>query len=172
MEKRFKEIVKAVRPVERGLEEEARVRLDSLTKPQGSLGELEDLAAAVYCVQERFPLSADPARVYVVAADHGVVEEGVSLFPSEVTRQMVYNFMAGGAAINVLSQAAGAQICVVDAGVMGPEFPEGEGLISRRVRPGRPTWPKGRPCPGRSASGPWRLALAWPGKPAKTACAR
>jgi nicotinate-nucleotide--dimethylbenzimidazole phosphoribosyltransferase len=136
MEKKFKEIIKAVRPVEGGLEAEARVRLDSLTKPPGSLGMLEDMAAAVYCVQESYPLAADPARVYVAAADHGVVEEGVSLFPSEVTRQMVANFLSGGAAINVLSRTVGAQLTVVDVGAAGEPFPESEGLLSRRVRPG------------------------------------
>jgi nicotinate-nucleotide--dimethylbenzimidazole phosphoribosyltransferase len=136
MEKKFKEIVTAVRPVEKGLEEEARGRLDSLTKPLGSLGKLEDLASAIYCVQEHFPLAVDPARVIVAAGDHGVTAEGVSVYPSEVTRQMVANFLSGGAAVNVLSKVAGAQIQVVDVGMAGERFPESAGLVDRRVRPG------------------------------------
>jgi nicotinate-nucleotide--dimethylbenzimidazole phosphoribosyltransferase len=113
----------------------ARERLDSLTKPRGSLGRLEDLAAKLVSIrQER---SADPLRkaVYVFAADHGVTVEGISAYPSEVTRQMVLNFLARGAAINVLSRLHEVEINVVDVGV-DADFDGVDGLLHRKVRRG------------------------------------
>src|SRR5580698_3283429 len=90
----------------------ARNHLDSLTKPLGSLGRLEDLAAQLVSV--RRDRSAEPLKkaVYVFAADHGVTVEGVSAYPSEVTRQMVLNFLARGAAINVLARLHGVKMTV------------------------------------------------------------
>jgi nicotinate-nucleotide--dimethylbenzimidazole phosphoribosyltransferase len=95
----------------------ARTRLDNLTKPLGSLGRLEDLAAQ--WVSIRRDLATEPIRkaVYVFAADHGVTAEGVSAYPREVTHQMVLNFLAGGAAINVLAHTHKATLHVVDVGV-------------------------------------------------------
>jgi nicotinate-nucleotide--dimethylbenzimidazole phosphoribosyltransferase len=110
----------------------ARERLDSLTKPPGSLGRLEELAAAYVAIrQDPFP-PLDKKRVVVFAADHGVVAEGVSAYPQEVTYQMVYNFLRGGAGINVLARHAAAQVEVVDIGVNHDFGPE-PGLISRKV---------------------------------------
>ena len=86
-----------------GLEQSVRQRLDSLTKPKGSLGRLEDIAVRVGVIRgERMP-SASRKAMYVFCADHGVTDEGVSPFPRSVTRQMVLNFVRGGAAINVAS---------------------------------------------------------------------
>jgi nicotinate-nucleotide--dimethylbenzimidazole phosphoribosyltransferase len=95
----------------------ARTRLDNLTKPLGSLGRLEDLAAQ--WVSIRRDLATEPIRkaIYVFAADHGVTAEGVSAYPREVTHQMVLNFLAGGAAINVLAHTHNATLHVVDVGV-------------------------------------------------------
>jgi nicotinate-nucleotide--dimethylbenzimidazole phosphoribosyltransferase len=110
----------------------ARARLDRLTKPANSLGRLEDIAAWLAGVQAK-PLPTLTRRtIFVVAADHGVAGRGVSAYPSEVTRQMVANFLAGGAAINVLARSAGAEIFVVDAGVKGLA-PDTPGLLSRRI---------------------------------------
>jgi nicotinate-nucleotide--dimethylbenzimidazole phosphoribosyltransferase len=145
MSTRIHDAVNAVRPVRRELEAEARAHLENLTKPRGSLGRLEDLAARIYCIQRggvpdqnrnRRLLSVDPARIHTIAGDHGVVAAGVSLFPQEVTRQMVLNFCAGGAAINVLCRTAGAQLLAVDAGSRGPEYPETSGLVQRKIAPG------------------------------------
>ena len=101
-----------------------RTRLESLTKPLGSLGTLEDLAVQL----GQIGLLDRPhvRAVYVFAADHGVASEGVSAYPAEVTRQMVLNFMAGGAAVNVLGRLEHAAVHVVDAGIAGnlPEFPQ------------------------------------------------
>ncbi|MFQ6111118.1 MAG: nicotinate-nucleotide--dimethylbenzimidazole phosphoribosyltransferase [Nitrospinota bacterium] len=94
-----------------------RKRLDSLTKPQGSLGLIEDLLVGLAAAQGSAPPRVERKVILTFAADHGVAEEGVSAYPKEVTAQMVYNFLRGGACINVLARAAGAEIKVVDMGV-------------------------------------------------------
>lgn len=95
----------------------ARSRQDQLTKPQGSLGQLEELSIQVAGITgDPRPVIRHKA-VIVVAGDHGVAAEGVSAYPQEVTAQMVYNFLHGGAAINVLARHVGARVTVVDAGV-------------------------------------------------------
>ena len=95
----------------------ARNRLDSLTKPAGSLGRLEDLAACyVGMTGNVSPPPLDPV-VFTLAADHGVTAEGVSAYPQSVTAQMVKNFIRDGAAVNVLARHAAASLCVVDVGV-------------------------------------------------------
>ena len=90
----------------------AQVRLDDLTKPPGSLGRLEGLGKRLCGIQGRVPPVVGRKRVYTLAADHGVTAEGVSAFPSEVTPQMVLNFLRGGAAINVLTRHVGAAVAV------------------------------------------------------------
>src|SRR4030088_2589631 len=98
--------------------EAARIRQKSLTKPPGSLGRLEDLSVWVASCQGVCPpRQFDRPRVVVFAGDHGVTAAGVSAYPAEVTAQMVANFDAGGAAINVLAEAAGASLRVVDIAV-------------------------------------------------------
>lgn len=94
--------------------------LDAKTKPRGSLGRLEALAAQVAAVRRDPDPGPLAAVVVVAAADHGVAAEGVSAYPSEVTRQMVANFAAGGAAISVLARLRGARLVLVDAGVAEP----------------------------------------------------
>jgi nicotinate-nucleotide--dimethylbenzimidazole phosphoribosyltransferase len=111
------EAVAAIRSPDINARQAARELQACLTKPAGSLGRLEDLyewAAGVY----RTPVP-DIARraIVVVAADHGVVREGVSAYPESVTSQMVRNMLAGGAAVNVLARQAGAEVLIVDAGV-------------------------------------------------------
>lgn len=117
-----------------------QTHLDNLTKPQGSLGRLEFLAmrlALISAAAGRGPVpQVDPARIYTCAADHGVAAQGVSLFPQEVTAQMVLNFLGRGAAINALTACADVDLVVVDAGVMGPAFPESPGLVRRKIREG------------------------------------
>src|ERR1700691_2956460 len=96
---------------------EARAHLDSLTKPLGSLGRLEDLAAQWFAICEaHFPATLNKS-VYVFAADHGITAEGVSAYPAQVTQQMVLNFLSGGAAINVLARFNQVEVNVVDVGV-------------------------------------------------------
>ncbi|MHB0867269.1 MAG: nicotinate-nucleotide--dimethylbenzimidazole phosphoribosyltransferase [Thermoleophilia bacterium] len=114
--------------------EQAAARQDQLTKPQGSLGILEELSIRLAGIQgDPFP-SINRKVIIVMAGDHGVVAEGVSAFPQEVTPQMVANFAAGGAGINVLARHAGAEVRVVDVGVAAEvDIP---GVIQKKVRPG------------------------------------
>ncbi|NQU69515.1 MAG: nicotinate-nucleotide--dimethylbenzimidazole phosphoribosyltransferase, partial [Rhodospirillales bacterium] len=91
----------------------AKVRTDQLTKPQGSLGKLEDLAQWLAAWQGREIPRLDKVQVLVFAGNHGVVAQGVSAFPAEVTVQMVANFETGGAAINQLCAVAGAELKVL-----------------------------------------------------------
>ncbi len=112
-----------------------QAHLDALTKPPGSLGRLEDLALQVGCVLGDPPPSLDDAVVFVFAADHGVAARGVSAYPAEVTAQMCANFSGGGAAINVLTRACGAEVRVVDVGVAG-DVARLEGIEHRKVRAG------------------------------------
>lgn len=111
----------------------AQARLDSKTKPRGSLGRLERLACGIAATLGREPDSVR-AAIVVAAADHGVAAEGVSAYPQEVTGQMVATYLAGGAAINVLARRAGAEVIVVDAGIA--ERPSGRQLRSLRIGPG------------------------------------
>jgi nicotinate-nucleotide--dimethylbenzimidazole phosphoribosyltransferase len=113
----------------------ARAHLDALTKPIGSLGRIEDLAAQIVSIRQE--QSAEPLRkaVYVFAADHGIAAEGVSAYPSEVTHQMVLNFLRGGAAINVLAQLHHVELNIVDVGV-DADFDGVEGMLHRKVRRG------------------------------------
>jgi nicotinate-nucleotide--dimethylbenzimidazole phosphoribosyltransferase len=126
-----------VRGIERPSEEwrqRARQRLDTLTKPLGSLGRLEDIAAQVAAIRGQLGDSTSKAA-YVFAADHGITEEGVSAYPREVTRQMVLNFLAEGAAINVLARRHHVALHVVDVGV-DASFDSMSGLLHHKVRRG------------------------------------
>ena len=114
---RIKETIKRIGPVNKKLMEEAQRKLDNLTKPKGSLGRLEELAKRVVGITGKKNPSLKNKVIFTMAGDHGVVEEGVSAFPQEVTPQMVYNFIKGGAGINVLARHIGARVVVVDMGV-------------------------------------------------------
>jgi nicotinate-nucleotide--dimethylbenzimidazole phosphoribosyltransferase len=112
----------AVVPPDPAVAVAARARHDNLTKPPGSLGRLEDLSVWVASCQGVCPPRVfQRARVVVFAGDHGVTTAGVSAYPAEVTAQMVANFDAGGAAINVLAEVAGATVRVIDVAVDAPE---------------------------------------------------
>ncbi len=122
-------------PLDRADYERAQRRLDNLTKPRGSLGYLEEIAKRyVYITGELFPTLPLKKAVYVFAGDHGIVEEGVSAYPQEVTMQMILNFLAGGAGINAIARQAGADVFVVDVGAAGEV--KDPRLIRRKVVPG------------------------------------
>ncbi len=110
-------LIDRITPTDPSAEEAARARLDQLTKPPGSLGRLEDLAARVARVQGTERPSVERKAILLMAADHGVVAQGVSPFPQEVTWQMVANFAAGGAGINQLAASVGAELRLHDVGV-------------------------------------------------------
>ena len=123
-----------IQPVDKEKGRRARAYIDTLTKPQGSLGRLEELAVQLAEITgEDFPLVTPPG-VIIFAADHGVVKEGVSAFPQEVTAQMVMNFVNGGAAINVFSRQIGAMLEVVDVGVAADIA--ADGIVHKKVRYG------------------------------------
>src|SRR5574339_1315980 len=129
---KLEEIIKEIKPLDESAMRAARLRQDRLTKPRGSLGRLEELSIQLAGMKaDPFP-SVERKAVIVMAADHGVAREGVSAYPAEVTRQMVLNFLRGGAAINVLARQAGARVTVVDIGVAA-EFEPMAGLLQRKV---------------------------------------
>src|SRR5262249_59031915 len=114
---------------------EAQWALDQLTKPPGSLGRLEELARRLSEMSGQFPPQARRCVIFTLAADHGVVAEGVSAYPQVVTAQMVENFLKGGAAINVLARQAGARVVVAAFGGAGGVAPAA-GLVPLPAAPG------------------------------------
>jgi len=126
------QIISQIEPLNPTWLDQARERLDSLTKPRGSLGRLEELAALYVGIRGELLPTLEKKWVVVFAADHGVVAEGVSAYPQEVTYQMVLNFLRGGAGINALARHAGARVAVVDIGV-NHDFGHMPELIHRKV---------------------------------------
>lgn len=119
----------------------AKERLDNLTKPPGSLGVLEDLAVKLAGMSGKVFNEFKKKTVIVMAGDHGVVEEGVSAYPREVTPQMVLNFLKGGAAMSVLSRHGGAEIVCVDIGVAADlDHPK---LVTKKIKKGTDNMAKG-----------------------------
>ncbi|MFA4888152.1 MAG: nicotinate-nucleotide--dimethylbenzimidazole phosphoribosyltransferase [Candidatus Omnitrophota bacterium] len=110
-------------------------RLDNLTKPLGSLGRLEELAKQICGITGKENPVLKNKVIFTLAADHGVTAEGVSAYPKEVTAQMVYNFLAGGAGINVLAKHAGARVVVVDIGVAS-DLKARPGLVIKKINYG------------------------------------
>jgi nicotinate-nucleotide--dimethylbenzimidazole phosphoribosyltransferase len=129
------ETLSGIRPLDRAVEDAAQQRLDSLTKPLGSLGRLEELARRVAIIQGKVPPRLGRKLLFVFAADHGITQEGVSAYSKEVTAQMTRNFLNGGAAINVMARHHGVDTQVVDVGV-DYEFAGLSGLLNRKVRRG------------------------------------
>ncbi len=129
---RLNSTLEKISPIDSSLLEETQKRLDNLTKPLGSLGKLENIAKEVVAITgKRNPILKDKV-IITMAADHGVAAEGVSAYPQEVTPQMVYNFLSGGAGINVLAKHAGARVVVVDMGVAVDLTPDPK-LIVRKI---------------------------------------
>lgn len=120
----------------------AVAHLNDLTKPLGSLGRLEDIAARLVAIREEERPRCAKKVIFTMAADHGVTDEGVSAYPKAVTRQMVLNFLAGGAAINVLARHGGIDVVVVDIGIDG-DMGEVAGLLSAKVARGTSNMARG-----------------------------
>ncbi len=117
------------------LRSQLQARVDGKTKPLGSLGRLEALAVQIGCILGTGSPRLDRPQLVVFAADHGLAAQGVSAYPSDVTWQMVENFLAGGAAVSVLARQHGLTLTVVDAGVRH-DFPPRSGLLQRKIGPG------------------------------------
>jgi nicotinate-nucleotide--dimethylbenzimidazole phosphoribosyltransferase len=142
MSMKLEDILKDIKPLDEAAMQAARARQNTLTKPRGSLGRLEELSIQLAGMKADPFHSVERKAVIVMAADHGVAREGVSAYPSEVTAQMVLNFLRGGAAINVLARQAGARVTVVDIGVAA-EFEPMPGLIQRKVMCGTRNFAQG-----------------------------
>lgn len=129
---KLQETIAAIGPLSQAAMDKAQARQNMLTKPQGSLGRLESISIQMAGITDCELPRIRHKAVIVMAGDHGVVAEGVSAFPSEVTPQMVLNFVRGGAAINVLARHVGARVAVVDVGVAA-DLPAQPGLVVRKV---------------------------------------
>ncbi len=127
--------IQSIRPLDAAAMDAARARQNNLTKPPGSLGRLEEISIQVAGITGQARPVIKEKAVVTCAGDHGVVAQGVSAFPQEVTPQMVYNFLNGGAAINVLARHVGARVVVVDAGVAA-DFEPQPGLVIKKVAHG------------------------------------
>ena len=145
MELNLTEAIKGVEPSSEEWRQKAIKHLNNLAIPQGSLGQLLSLAEQLASIKQTLTPSVRRKTVVTMAGDHGVVAEGVSAFPQEVTIQMVGNFVAGGAAINVLAESAGAQVLVVDMGVAADlsEYVIDGRILSRKVGYGTQNMSKG-----------------------------
>ena len=117
-------------------EDEIQCRLDSLCKPPGSLGRLEDLAATLCRIQQTLRPATKPRRIVVFAGDHGVAVEGVTAWPSEITALMIRNIASGGAASSVLARSFDAEIVLVDVGSVAALLPPQPGYVAEKIRPG------------------------------------
>ena len=129
------ETVSKIQAVDQALLTEAQALLDNKTKPVGSLGRLEEFARRFAAITGSMAPETSKKVIFTFAGDHGVVDEGVSAFPREVTPQMVLNFLRGGAGVNVLARHVGAEVQVVDVGV-DFDFDPTPGLIIRKVARG------------------------------------
>ena len=131
----LQDVLNSIKPLDQKLQDKAQRRLDNLTKPIGSLGRLEELARRYVTITRNEYPKINKKVIYTFAGDHGVTQEGVSAYPKEVTYQMVFNFLRGGAGINVLARHAGAEVRVVDMGV-DYVFEDADGLIKKKVSMG------------------------------------
>ena len=125
----------SISTVDRTLDAELAAKIDNKTKPLGALGQLEALASRIGRIQNTLTPAFTAPHLLVFAGDHGAAKAGVSAFPQDVTWQMVENFLAGGAAINVFARLNGLALKVIDAGV-AHDFGGREGLIDAKTGPG------------------------------------
>jgi len=135
MAERLSHIIELIKPLDKEAMVEAQARQNTLTKPQGSLGRLEELSIQLAGIQAKPIPQIRHKAIIIMAGDHGVVAEGVGNWPQAVTAQMIYNFLSGGAGINVLARQTGARIIVVDMGV-ATELEASPQLLSRKIAPG------------------------------------
>lgn len=139
---RIREIAASISGIDPVIIKKTQERLDSLTKPLGSLGRLEELAKQICGITgKESPLLRNKV-IFTLASDHGVTEEGVSAYPKEVTSQMVYNFLSGGAGINVLANHVGARVVIVDIGVSSDLKPSPQ-LVVKKINYGTKNMAKG-----------------------------
>lgn len=143
----LEEVVAAIVPIDRGWIEKAQARTAELVMPTRALGRLHDLAERLCCIQKSLVPAINSKAVLVMAGDHGIVADGVSAYPQEVTGAMVRTFLAGGAAINVVTRQIGAEVWVVDLGIipdLDPSVMEGGNrFMVRKIASGTDNFLKG-----------------------------
>src|SRR3990172_3646024 len=140
---KINQTITGIGPLDKEAMGEARKRQDNLTKPQGSLGQLESLSIQVAGIKGNPRPRIAHKVIFTLAGDHGVTEEGVSAYPSEVTPQMVYNFLRGGAGINVLARHVGARVVVVDMGVVAELNIKDSNFLNKKIAHGTKNFAKG-----------------------------
>lgn len=139
---KINKVLYSIKPLDEKAMAAARQRQNTLTKPHGSLGKLEDLSIQIAGIKKSAMPAIENKAIITMAADHGVVSEGVALYPQEVTRQMVLNFLNGSAGINILAKHIGARVLIVDMGV-NHGFPETPGLVCKMIDFGTRNMAKG-----------------------------
>ncbi|MDX1708716.1 MAG: nicotinate-nucleotide--dimethylbenzimidazole phosphoribosyltransferase [Desulfobacterales bacterium] len=141
------EIVDGIKPVDRGWIEKAQGRTAQLVMPTRALGRLHDIAERMCAIQQTLQPAIDKKAVLIMAGDHGVVTEGVSAYPQEVTPAMVQTFLAGGAGINAISRQVGADVWVVDMGIIPQldvgDMPGADRLVVEKIGNGTANFIKG-----------------------------
>jgi nicotinate-nucleotide--dimethylbenzimidazole phosphoribosyltransferase len=164
-EKAVLTVLEGIGPLDSDAMAAAEALLDRLTKPPGSLGRLESLVVQLAGITGRSDAPVVRRAIVVAAGDHGVTRHGVSAYPSDVTAQMLANFVAGGAAINVLAAEVGATVVVVDVGVAGPipaadrDATRGGRLVEARIREGTADMTEGPAMSRAEALGSIRVGL-------------
>lgn len=139
---KLNETINKIEKIDYSLAEKIQKRLDNLTKPKGSLGRLEEFAKRIVEITRNENPQIKDKVIFTMAGDHGVVEEDVSAFPQEVTAQMVYNFIKGGAGINILARHVGARVVIIDMGV-SCDFDSHPEIIVKKVNYGTKNISKG-----------------------------
>lgn len=125
--------IRMITPPDTSIVAQTQEKLDNLTKPVGSLGRLEELALHLSTITGSHHPPLEHRRVFVMAGDSGIVDEGVSAYPQEVTPQMVFNFLNGGAGINALSRTGGFEITIVDMGIATDIATDHPGFVNRKI---------------------------------------
>lgn len=131
----LEKVLAQIEPLKEGIMAQTQARLDDLTKPKGSLGVMEQIAKKIAGIRGQVLPAITQKTCILMAGDHGILKEGYNIYPQEVTAQMVYNFLAGGAAMNVFSRHVGAELLVVDIGVAA-DFADHPLLLKRKVAHG------------------------------------
>jgi nicotinate-nucleotide--dimethylbenzimidazole phosphoribosyltransferase len=139
----LKKTLNQIVPIKNELKIKTQTRLDALTKPLGSLGMLEEVAKTILALTENEKFQIRKKVIFVLAGDHGIVKENVTGYPQEVTAQMVYNFVRGGAAINVLARHVDAKVVVVDMGVAADLDEASDKIFNKKINYGTKNFAEG-----------------------------
>ncbi len=135
MNSELQALIEGIAPADPGVIKRANIRQARLIKPPGSLGRLEDISVRLAGIFGNIRPVVTGRSLVIAAGDHGVVAQGVTAYPQDITGQMVLNFLAGGAAVTAMARSLGIEVTVVDAGLKSA-LPEHQGLISLRIGPG------------------------------------